>query len=119
MGDRDGIPDDALVVRCGMPPFGRPTILRMRCGPHHGMFGFSVQSAAGIPLDRLASWCPNRRVGVLTVARIRGLGYDVVKTPGLGRHATVVVPADWDQEAAEALATTFRDVENPSPGTKR
>jgi hypothetical protein len=115
MADHERLPDEALVVRCGQPPFGHPSILPERCVPHEGVFGFSVQSADGVTLNRLAAWCPNRKVGVLTVGEIRALGYDVVITSGQGYHATVVVPTDWDPDSAESLAQSFREADNPSP----
>jgi hypothetical protein len=55
----------------------------------------------------------------LTIEEVRALGYDVFETPGPGRHATVVVPVDWSEEDAEALAKAFRDVENPALGAKQ
>jgi hypothetical protein len=105
-----------------MPPFGPasgPTILHERCQVHHGVHDFSVQCAAGVEFAELAAWCPNRRVGVLTVSEVRGLGYDVVRTPGKGHHATVVVPAEWGRDAADILARSFRVASNPSPGARR
>lgn len=119
MTESNRLPDETLVVRCGLPPFGEPTNLPTGCRHHAGVYGFSVQSAQGVPLDRLASWCPNRRVGVFSVAGIRSLGYDVVITPGLGYHATVVVPEHWDQEAADVLAGFFQSVANASPRGNR
>ena len=112
------LPDDALVVRCGQPPFDRPKPLHERCGEHpEGVFGFSVQCASGLALDMLARWCRNKRVGVTTVGEIRALGYDVVTTGGLGHHATVIVPRDWDAVSAERLVRCFQDVANPAPRT--
>jgi len=119
MADPERLSDGALVVRCGQPPFGRPTTLSERCDIHEGVFGFSAQSADGVPLDRLAAWCPNRKVGVLTVGEIRALGYDVVITSGQGYHASVVVPRAWDPAAAEGLAHAFREATNPSPRKSR
>ena len=122
MSGREPLAAEALVVRCGLPPFSQgvgPTILRERCVLHEGVYGFSVQSASGVTFERLAAVCPNRKVGVLTVAEIRELGYDVVVTAGRGHHATVVVPPDWDHPAAEALARAFRVRENPMPGGRR
>jgi len=51
---------------------------------HEGVFGFSVQCADEVLLDRLAGWCPNKKLGVATVGEIRTLGYDVVVTSGKG-----------------------------------
>ena len=119
MARGDRLPGEAPVVRCGVPPFGSPTNLPLRCGHHHGVFGFSVQSAAEASLEHLACWCRNNRVGVLTVEAIRVLGYDVQVTPGDGSHATVVCPLDWSQEAADELAAAFESVMNPAPRKSR
>ena len=119
MEGRERLPDECLVVRCGQPPFDRPIPLHERCEEHEGVFGFSVQSATGLAFDRLAAWCPNRRVGLTTVGEIRALGYDVVTTSGKGYHATVVVPRRWDQQSAEQLARIFREEVNPMPRRKR
>ena len=88
---RERLADEAVVVRCGRPPYDDPAPLREKCVWYHGRFGFSVQSAEGIPLEALAAWCPNRKIGITTVGEIRALGYDVVVTPGKGHHATVAV----------------------------
>jgi len=115
MAEGDRLPDDALVVRCGLPPFrGRP--LFTSCEDHpDGVYGFSVQSAAGLTVERLATACRNSTVGVTTVARIRQLGFDVVPTSGEMWHATVVVRKGWSQEEAENLSQLFEPVNNPTP----
>jgi len=108
------LPDDAFVVRCGLPPFrGRP--LFTACDDHpDGVFGFSVQSAAGLTVEQLASACRNKTVGATTVARIRDMGFDVVPTSGQWRHATVVVPKGWSQAEAERLSLLFEPISNPA-----
>ena len=104
MAEGDRLADDAVVVRCGLPPFlGRP--LHTACDEHpSGYYGFSVQSAAGLTVEQLASECRNSSVGYVTVLEIRAIGYEVRETSGAGRHATVVVPKPWDPEAAQELA---------------
>ncbi len=110
----DRIPDNAFVVRCGKPPYLR---LRERCSDHpDGVHGFSVQSAPGQTVELLAAACPNNWVGVTTAARIRQLGYDVVRTSGRQWHATVVVPADWSEDDAFRLSKLFERVRNALPG---
>lgn len=115
MPDRKRLPDEALVVRCGEPPFEKPGPLHERCQGHpEGTFGFSVQCSAEVDLAGLAIWCPNRIVGVTTVGAIRGLGYDVIRTDGRGHHATVEVPAGWDGEMSKSLILLFRREVNPA-----
>ena len=117
--ERERLRDEAMVVRCGRPPFDDPTPLRERCDWYESRFGFSVQCADGVPLEGLAAWCPNRKVGVTTVGAIRALGYDVVVTPGRGHHATVSVAPDWTREDSARLVGLFREVTNPSPRKAR
>jgi hypothetical protein len=115
MAKRERLPDEAWVVRCGRPPFDDPTPLRERCVWYEGQFGFSVQCAARVPLEGLAAWCPNRKIGITTVGEIRALGYDAVVTPGKGHHATVAVTPDWTPEDSERLVGLFREETNPAP----
>ena len=119
MGVSERLPDQALVVRCGRPPFDDPIPLWERCVHHEGVYGFSVQCADEVPLNRLAGWCPNKKVGIATVGEIRVLGYDVVVTRGRGYHATVVVPIDWDHAASQGLLRLFREELNPMPRKPR
>jgi energy-coupling factor transporter ATP-binding protein EcfA2 len=67
-----------------------------------------------VALDGLASWCPNKKIGVTTVGEIRVLGYDVIVTVGKGYHATVVVPADWNYDSSQDLVRLFREERNPT-----
>ena len=93
----DRLPDEALVVRGGCPPYDREHVpfLFSIVEPHpDDPFGFSVQSEMGRSLEELGGFLSNRTVGVTTVGEIRRMGYDVVRTSGEGRHATVVVPID-------------------------
>jgi hypothetical protein len=115
MAEGDLLPDDAVVVRGGVPPF-RVRPLHTACDQHPaGYHGFSVQSAAGLTIEQLATECPNKTVGFTTAGEIRKMGYDVRETSGDGHHATVVVPKPWEPDAAEQLAQTFRPANNPSP----
>ena len=108
------LPDEALVVRGGRRP------LHEGCDEHpEGVYGFSVQCAAGVSLDDLASALPHGTIAVTTVGEIRSLGYDVVVTRGAGHHATVVVPRDFFPADAEGLARTFREGRNPRPRRPR
>jgi hypothetical protein len=111
--------DDALVVRGRRVPF--QSSLRDGCDFHYetGDYGFSVQSANGRTIQELASYLPLAQVGHTTVAEIRSLGYDVVSTPGRGLHATVIVPENWSEEAADQVARLFRGARNDSPRRRR
>jgi hypothetical protein len=115
MTEEERLTDDAVVVRCGLPPFVASPLHR-GCRRHPaGFFGFSVQAEAGLTVEQLALACPNKSVGFTTVAKIRIMGYEVVRTVGESHHATVVVPEDWSAEAAEELARIFEPAANPTP----
>jgi hypothetical protein len=79
------------------------------------VYGFSVQAAVGLTVEQLATECRNRSVGFTTVAQIRIMGYEVVRTSGEAHHATVVVPEDWSADAAAGLAAIFQQATNPAP----
>ncbi len=83
------------------------------------MLGFSVQSHPGKTADELAAAgrFPHRKISVATMAQVRGLGYEVVPTSGGGYHATVCVPRDWTEQAADVLAAQFEVRSNPYPRT--
>ena len=57
MSERERLPDEAQVVRCGRPPFDDPKPLHERCDEHDGVYGFSVQSRGNQTLEALAVWC--------------------------------------------------------------
>ncbi len=115
MASGEWIPDEALVVRCGQPPFPASPLL-LACGEHpEGVHGFSVQSAAGLTVGQLAVACRNKTVGFSIVGDIRGLGYDVIRTGREFHHATVAVPRDWSEDAAKVLADLFQLATNLAP----
>lgn len=115
-GGPAALPDDALVVRGGRPPYAHPRALRDSCAEHpDGCYGFSVQSAPGSSLDRLAVNLRNCYVGFTTVGEIRKMGYDVVRTSGFAHHATVVVPRGWSRDDSDALGRSFREAKNVTP----
>jgi hypothetical protein len=115
MEDRERIPDESLVVRCGLPPFVDSPLVR-GCRRHpDGPYGFSVQTAPGLTVEQLATACRNKSVGYTTVGTIREMGYDVVRTGHYFYHATVVVPEEWSTEAAEELTRLFLPAKNPAP----
>jgi len=115
MPDPEPVPDEALVVRCGLPPFVNSPLDR-GCRRHpDGPFGFSVQAAVDLTVEQLATACSNQSVGFTTAAKIRIMGYQVLRTSGEAHHATVVVPEDWSADAAVNLARIFRHASNPAP----
>ena len=66
MAVEERLPNDAVVIRCGLPPFTARPLLGA-CGDHpDGVFGFSVQSAAGLTVAQLATACRNKYVGYTT-----------------------------------------------------
>ncbi len=71
MAEGDALPDDALVVRGGLPPFlGKP--LHSACDEHpSGYYGFSVQAGVGFTVEQLATECPNKSVGYATAGELR------------------------------------------------
>src|SRR5688500_4884459 len=109
----DRIPDEALVVRGGVP--SATHILRSSGRHHSGVYGFSVQCAADADVKGLATAgdIPHTQVGVTTVGALRREGYDVIRTSGKGHHATVAVPPDLDPEAAERIAKLMLPEPNP------
>jgi hypothetical protein len=114
MPRRGRIPDDAWVVRCGLPPFEKNPLFQA-CGHHEGLFGFSVQATAGKTVEELATACRNNSVGYTQTREIRAMGYDVVTTRGDFHHATVVVPEEWTEKAADELTRLFQQARNPAP----
>jgi hypothetical protein len=115
MGKLEPLPDEAVVVRCGVPPFVKSP-LDQGCRHHpDGVYGFSVHAAEGLTVEQLATACYNKSVGFTTAAEIRIMGYEVVRTGGEAHHATVVVPEDWSADAAAELARIFRHATNPAP----
>ena len=115
MESLDRLPDEALVVRCGLPPFVTSPLER-GCRHHpDGVYGFSVQAAVGLTVEQLAAACRNKSIGFTTAAEIRIMGYEVVRTSGEAHHATVVVPEDWGADGAAELARIFQQAANPAP----
>jgi hypothetical protein len=119
MPDPEPVGDEAFVVRCGEPPFVKYSLDRA-CRRHpDGPFGFSVQAAVGLTVEELATACSNKSVGFTTVAQIRIMGYQVLRTSGEAYHATVVVPEEWGVDAAAALARIFQHAINRAPKKRK
>jgi hypothetical protein len=81
------IPDDAFVVRGGR---NHPEDIERGTGIHpSGVSEISVESAAGVPVEQLASAIPHGQIGVTTIDEVREAGGDVVRTSGRSpNHAT-------------------------------
>jgi len=108
-------PDEALVVRGGRC---LPGSLQSGTSEHFkvpGVTGFSVQCEPGATVAELAraGQFPHGSVGVTSVGRIRELGLEVRRTPGLGHHATVVTGGPLQDALAEALSAIFEVEKNP------
>ena len=115
MGSPEPVPDEAVVVRCGLPSVEKSPLVQ-GCRRHpDGPFGFSERAAVGLTVEQFATACSNNSVGFTTVAEIRIMGYQVLRTSGEAHHATVVVPEDWGVDAAVSLAPIFRHARNPAP----
>ena len=82
------IPNEALVVRGGR---NRPEDIQRGTGTHpSGITGISVECAVGLSVAELAAAIPHRQVGVTTVADVRSLGGDVIRTSGRSpNHSTL------------------------------
>jgi hypothetical protein len=106
----DRIPDDALVIRGGR---NRPVDLERGTGTHpSGTAGISVECASELTVEELAAPIPHGQIGVTTVAAVRSLGGDVVRTSGRSpHHATLTGLSPEDMSAL--LTPTFR---NPARG---
>ena len=82
------ISDDALVIRGGR---NQPEDLERGTGTHpSGTTGVSVECASGLTVEQLGAFIPHGQIGVTTVAAVRSMGGDVVRTNGHSRnHATL------------------------------
>jgi hypothetical protein len=59
-GDR--LPDDAVVVRCGLPPFTGRLIYTVSGAHSWGSDAFAARATAGLTIQRFTFWC--RRISV-------------------------------------------------------
>ena len=101
------LPDDAVVVRGGL---NRPEDFVGKSEWHAGVYGVSVEAAAGLTVAQLAAPLPHGRIGVTTAGAVRAAGGDVVPTPGrTPNHATLTC---LDPRAASLLLTPT--VPNPT-----
>ena len=102
----DPIADDAVVVRGGR---NRPVDLERGTGTHpSGTTGVSVECASGLTVKELAASLPHGQIGVTTVAAVRALGGDVVRTSGRSPyHATLTGLSP--EEMSALLTPTIRN----------
>ncbi len=109
-------PNPQPVVRGG---FATPeSLIRGTTQTPFGLYGFSVQSAPGRTIDELAraGRFPNGTISVSTVDALRAVGAIVTPSPGVGYHATVVVPAPLSNAQAALISAAFATgIPNPYP----
>ncbi len=105
------IPDNALVVRGGK---NQASDIRRGTDTHPAeITGVSVESAEGVSIAELAQAIPHRQIGITTVADVRKIGGDVVRTAGRSRyHATLT--GLTPEQVSKLLTPTV-----PNPGRKR
>jgi hypothetical protein len=110
------IPDEALVVRGGKC---KPESFKANMRKPHptGLIGASVQSDAGVPLEGLARFLPQSEIGMTTVGAIRQAGGDVIRTSGVGYHATVtgLTPSQLSQLFTPALPNPAKRTKGGTP----
>lgn len=75
-----------------------------------GIIGVSVECAEDVPMAELAKIIPHRQIGMTTVAEVRKVGGDVVRTTGRSPyHATLTGLAP--EQVSKLLTPTV-----PNPG---
>lgn len=106
-----GLPNSAVVARGGNAANQTAAKLEAAIGPSRtpGVNGFSAQYNGGTCLSELGQFIPNKQMGITTVGEIRGLGGDVIVTPGFGHHVTVT------GISGEAASPLLQIVPNPNP----
>ena len=111
------------VVRVGMV---RASTLIAGTTPHCDrpeLTGFSVQSALGVSVEKLAKGGQflNPKISVTTRARLQRHGFKIVfPTPRKGLyHATVAAPYPLSPDLADDLSRLFDQYPNPHPVRKQ
>ena len=105
------IPDNALVIRGGRNQ--TQDIQRGTSRHPAGIIGVSVECAEDIPIAELAQTIPHRQVGMTTVAEVRKVGGDVVRTTGRSPyHAALTGLAP--EQVSKLLTPTV-----PNPGKEQ
>jgi hypothetical protein len=112
------LPDDAHVVRGGVMSLDN---LRTNVEAHfdeYGEYAISVFSVPGMSVYELALLAkrPNRTMRVSACARIRGLGYEIVRSEEEGGpgHADIKLPEEPTDEILQSIADAFGAPE-PNP----
>ena len=102
----DPIADDAIVVRGGR---NRAADLERGTGTHpSGTTGVSVECAGELTVRELAASMPHGQIGVTTVAAVRALGGDVVRTSGRSPHHATLTGLS-PEEMSVLLTPTIRN----------
>lgn len=102
----DPIADDAMLVRGGR---NRPLDMERGTGTHpSGVTGVSVECASGLSVKNLAASIPHGQIGVTTVAAVRVLGGDVVRTSGRSPHHATLTGLS-PEKMSELLTPTIRN----------
>ena len=105
------IPDDALVIRGGK---NQASDIQRGTGTHPaGITGVSVESAEGVPIEELAQTIPHGQIGITTVAEVRKMGGDVVRTAGRSPHHATLTGL-MPEQVSKLLTPTV-----PNPGRER
>lgn len=104
----DSIADAAIVIRGGR---NRPVDLERGTGTHpSGTTGVSVECATGLTAEELAASMPHGQIGVTTVAAVRALGGDVVRTSGRSPHHATLTGLSPEEMSALLTPT----IQNPA-----
>jgi hypothetical protein len=117
-GAETRLPDDAYVVRGGLLT---PEDVKRSADENGGFWGISVQSAPGYSVRDLCreGQIPHGKIRVTTVGRVRalGTGFDVVPSPGIGHHGTLLIPSrPISDDHAQHVSSVF---DSPVPNPAR
>lgn len=112
MAEAGRISDEALVVRGGR---NRPEDIERGTATHpSGVTGVSVHAAEGLTAGELAQTIPHGQVGVTTVAEVRAIGGDVMRTSGRSPHHATLTGLTPEQ-ASNLLTPPKRNPAHQEP----
>lgn len=84
----------------------------------YGEYAISVFSVPGMDVRELALLAnqPHRQMRISSCARVRGLGYEIVRSEAEGGpgHADIKLPEEPSDEVLQAIADAFNEVQ-PNP----